>query len=601
VPSRRTDVRRGTLGPRAWWLLAVLLLAWGLRLALLPEHPLYSYTWPVRLVMLAPLLALLPPVAWAVSRGIGRVRHMPRRARGWVALALAAGATTYLYTSAVRQGVRLVPTVKDEYSYLLQARMLSAGRLWLPRHPLADFFETTAVLTDRVYASVYPPGTALLLAPGAALDWPHWVIPILLTGAAVAMLFLVVTALADPWCGLAAALMAVGSGMLQAVWHYAMAQVPAMLFGLLVAWWFLHWAGRKRRVGWAALLGAAAGWALIIRPQDAVCYLLPVALALLVAMRRHPRRALVAAAIAMLAASPFLALQAVTNKGITGRWTDFPHNYYHRRDLPTLGYGFHDRGRQDVKPVSASPQKQAEFEAEQAGLRTLDARNHGDWLHLWNRRLPALLNATLPDPFLAVFLPVGFLAVRRRHRWVLAVTPILFLLVYLPWPFILPHYPLPVMPGVLLLVLLGMRGIEWHAGRWRRTVTALLAMVVVTSVAVALPEVNAAKRAEPIDVVAPQDVDRAVRRLTDARAVVLLRYDRQRGARMRPYNLDVPNPDDAPIIKALDLGPRNDELFDYYRARQPDRSFFLYDFADDTLTPLGPPTATTPTAPAGGR
>jgi len=575
----------------------VLLLAWGLRLALLPEHPFHAYPWPVRIGMLAPLLALLPPVARAVSRAVERVRRMPRRARGWVALAVAVLSMTYLFASGVGQGVRLVPTVKDEYSYLLQARMLSTGRLWLPRHPLADFFETTAVMTDPVYASVYPPGTALLLAPGAALDWPHWVIPMLLTGAAIAMLFLVVAALADPWCGLAAALMAVGSGMLQAVWHDAMAQVPAMLFGLLIVWCFVHCAGRKRGIGWAALLGAAAGWALIIRPQDAVCYLLPVAIALLMAIWRRPRHALFAAVVAALAASPFLALQAVTNKGVTGRWTDFPHNYYHRRDLPNLGYGFHDRDQQDVKPASVSPQKQAEFEAEQAGLRTLDARNHGDWLHLWNRRLPALLDATLPDPFLAAFLPVGFLAMRRRYRWVLALTPVLFIVVYLPWPFILAHYPLPVMPGVLLLVLLGMRGIERHAGQRRSIVTALLALMVVTSVAVALPEVNPAKRAETMDVVTPQDIDRALRRLTDGRAVVLLRYDRQRGARMRPYNLDAANPDDAPIIKALDLGPRNRELFDYYRARQPDRSFFLYDFADDTLTPLSPPA----TAPTNGR
>jgi len=57
----------------------------------------------------------------------------------------------------------------------------------------------------------------------------------------------------------------------------------------------------------------------------------------------------------------------------------------------------------------------------------------------------------------------------------------------------------------------------------------------------------------------------------------------------------VASPDDAPIIKALDLGPRNRELFDYYRSRQPDRTYFLYDFADDTLTPLDPPPpATTP-------
>jgi hypothetical protein len=604
APAAHRLRRHRRLSDRAWWLLAAVMLAWGLRLALLPQHGIAKYPWAARAVMLLPLLALVPPVARGVTAGIGRVRRMPRAALGWVALALAVGAMSYLYLSAVHQGVRLVPTVKDEYSYLLQARMLSTGRLWLPRHPLADFFETTAVITDRVYASVYPPGTALLLAPGAALDWPHWVIPMLLSGAAIAMTFRVVAALIDPWYGLAATLMMVGSGLMQVVWRYAMAQVPAMLFGLLIVWCFLRWARRKNRLRWAALLGAAAGWALIIRPQDAVCYLLPVAVAMLVAMWRRPRPVVAAALVAGRAASPFLALQAVANKGITGRWTDFPHNYYHRRDLPNLGYGFQDRHARDVKPASASPQKQMEFETERAGLRTLDARNRGDWLHLWNRRIPTLLEADLPDPFLAVFLPVGFLSLRRRYRWVLAASVILFLVVYLPWPFILEHYPLVVMPGVLLLVALGMHGIERHAGRWRTTVTALLAAIVVTSVAVALPEVNAAKRVGTLEVVTPADIDRLVRRFTDGRAVVLLRYDTLNGARMRPYNLDVANPDDAPVIKALDLGPRNHELFEYYQAREPDRSFFLYDFADYTLTPLSPPPATRPTAasaPAGGR
>ncbi len=56
---------------------------------------------------------------------------------------------------------------------------------------------------------------------------------------------------------------------------------------------------------------------------------------------------------------------------------------------------------------------------------------------------------------------------------------------------------------------------------------------------------------------------------------------------MRPYNLDVAWPDDAPVVKALDLGPRNVELARHYADRQPDRAFFRYDFADDSLTPLG--------------
>ena len=46
------------------------------------------------------------------------------------------------------------------------------------------------------------------------------------------------------------------------------------------------------------------------------------------------------------------------------------------------------------------------------------------------------------------------------------------------------------------------------------------------------------------------------------------------------YNDDVAWPDDAPIIRTRDLGPReNAQLFAYYAAHQPDRIFYLYDRA----------------------
>ena len=88
-------------------------------------------------------------------------------------------------------------------------------------------------------------------------------------------------------------------------------------------------------------------------------------------------------------------------------------------------------------------------------------------------------------------------------------------------------------------------------------------------------------------VVTPTDIDRKVRQVTPGRAVVLLRYDATNGSRMRPFNLDAAWPDDAPVIKALDLGDRDGEIIAYYARLQPDREFFLYDFADDSLTRLG--------------
>src|SRR5215218_8373134 len=180
--------RRRPLAGERWWLAAAILLLWGLRLALLAGHQLEGYRRTALLILLLPLLALWPPAARAVARAVGHVRRLPRRYRGRVALGLAVAGMTYLYASTVRQGLRFEPLVKDEYSYLLQARMLGTGRLWMPRHPLADFFETTSVITDRAYASMYPPGTALFFAPGVRLGWPHWVIPMLLSGLTLAML-----------------------------------------------------------------------------------------------------------------------------------------------------------------------------------------------------------------------------------------------------------------------------------------------------------------------------------------------------------------------------------------------------------------------------
>ena len=56
------------------------------------------------------------------------------------------------------------------------------------------------------------------------------------------------------------------------------------------------------------------------------------------------------------------------------------------------------------------------------------------------------------------------------------------------------------------------------------------------------------------------------------------------------YNVDVAWPDEAPIIRAHDLGPvRNREIFGYYAKTQPDRVFWSLDAArgNDALKRLG--------------
>ena len=53
------------------------------------------------------------------------------------------------------------------------------------------------------------------------------------------------------------------------------------------------------------------------------------------------------------------------------------------------------------------------------------------------------------------------------------------------------------------------------------------------------------------------------------------------------YNTDVASPDDAPLIRAHDLGPRNIELFRYYATRAPDRMIYRFSRKTGQLDTLG--------------
>src|SRR5439155_6621949 len=88
----------------------------------------------------------------------------------------------------------------------------------------------------------------------------------------------------------------------------------------------------------------------------------------------------------------------------------------------------------------------------------------------------------------------------------------------------------------------------------------------------------------------PKIVADALKHLDHMPAVVLFRYNPgvNNPHYEAVYNTDVAWPDDAPIIRAHDLGPhRNQEIFQYYAARNPERFFYLFDRRDNSLHPLG--------------
>jgi hypothetical protein len=142
---------------------------------------------------------------------------------------------------------------------------------------------------------------------------------------------------------------------------------------------------------------------------------------------------------------------------------------------------------------------------------------------------------------------------------------------------------------MILLALLGAQQFEHTWPRLRPFVASFLTLGIVVICISQLPGVNRTVRDQMMDT---RELRQIRATLSGPRiqrpAVVLFRFHRDSSPAIEPvYNTDVPWPDDAPVIRAHDLGDRNSEIFNYYAKIQPNRAFYRYDRRDGSLTYLG--------------
>jgi hypothetical protein len=558
-------------------LLVLLVLGLGLRYWLFHPHEdlkrFFLFSLPLCVVV-----PFVRPLSRPLESGLDRLNKLCAAHRGWTALLVGLGVGADLLSMAWQTRGQLFLKLHDEHSYMIGARMLAHGRMWTAGYPadVRDFFDTFHVIVGRVYASMYFPGTALAAAPGVLLGLPYWLTPLLLCSAAGAIFYLVVADLFDPVRGLVAVVILLSLRWFAWTALSMMSDAPFLAAELMLLWAWLRWR-KNHGGGWAVLIGAAAGYGAITRPIDMLCFAAAVGMAMAWELRRRPPILLRCAAIIVLGAAPFLALQLVQNIGVSGRWNQTAEGYYEAANYPAPMFGFYRFDPARV-PQFACPPKQAFMQSWVVELyrNHTPARVLADW---YPSRLESLLDVALGNRVLIVLVCLGLISLGDVRRLMLVGAAVLFLVAYLFHVFVLDQYLVPLIPTMICLALMGWDRLErtWPALRGGiRTAMVLLLLTLSISM---MPQFDAAANPDIGQFAVEGQINDRLARMPRQAAVVLFRFNPLFTFHADPvYNDDAVRPDDAPIVRTNDLGAERDlQLIRYYARRQPDRVFYIYD------------------------
>jgi hypothetical protein len=593
----------------AWWVTLVALLCGAALLAATQwsivarwaassrSRPIVRFTEWRRLIVVGWALGLaaisiIPLFRRSLLVLIRRLRSVSVVGRRWTTLLVFVVATAYLLLTAHLQGRDFDMNIQDEMMYLVQAQLIAHGHLWLPAHPMADFFQELFLFHTPVYASMYFPGTALLYATTVWFHIPNWFLSAMISGAAVAMTYRVLAEMVDNLSGLLGAMLLVACAAFRWTSIMVMSHPLLMLQGLLMFWCFLHWR-RGGRLRWLALFGALAGWAAVTRPIDAIAWATPPLACVALDLWRAPRATQVKAlALMALAATPFLSLQLILDKGVTGRWLETPAQAFHHRYFPaTFQHGGETLASADLP--AALPQYKTYYQTFIIPGATFYKQQH------LLERIPFGVVHTIPATWLLFFMPLGVVALATRRHWALAGVFVLFVLGYMTFMFFASHYLVVVTPIGLFIVVLGARQLERlvAAGPLKNFVACFAVLGLAATAVACLPELNKGMRDEPN---VSQEISDFNRQMKQAQrpAVVFFHWQRdpEDPTRLKNpnawkheevYNIDAAWPDDSPVVRVQDLGPRDVDLVRYYAERQPSRVFYRYQQDTRQLTRLG--------------
>jgi len=517
----------------------------------------------IAVVLLVLLLARAPvePVAQKLARKTG-----------WCMLFLA-GLTIALRLALLPSHPVPTPQGADDFSYLLLGDTLSHLRLANPPHPLHRFFETTFVLQEPAYSSIYPLGPALALAVGQVLFHLPWAGVVLSEAAFCSLCYWMLRGWTTPGWAMLGGLLAVFefgplSYWMNCYWGGAVSAAAGCLaFGALPR---LQERGQTRD---AILLGLGLGLQVLSRPYESVILDLAVALFFIPAMRRF-MKTLPIVALALL---PAIALLAFHNRAATGSRTTLPYmQSRYQYGVPT------------TFTFQPNPIPHAHLTATQQLYYKGQSAAHDATPRFFTRLVSRLSFARfflLPPLFLA--LPFFLLRVREfRFAW-LAFTLLLFAIGSNFYVYFFPHY---VAAAACLVTLAAVAGLERLS---KINATAARWVVILCGVHFLFwYGVNAFGNESVLsalgqyagwDVISHGDPEHRIAintqiALAPGKQLVLVRYGAEHGYHEWLHNAaDI---DRARVVMALDLGSEENEALERY---YPDRAVWLLE--PDALPP----------------
>jgi len=542
--------------------------------------------WEWCLAPLGLLFGLLPAPARHIKQFSDWLDALPPRRHRWLIGILCVVLPVHLMTAAWIGHRALVPLMHDEQMYLLQARQLAAGHLAMPALPLGEFFDTFYVFVKPVYASMYFPGTALAYVPSIWLNLPYVVWPLLIMTGLLVMTYLVAARVLGRFLGLIALFAMLAAGPMNWIPTASMSHPLGGMFGMTAIYAWLRWRERPR-IGWAILLGAAAGWMAITRPLESLVFGVPILVAIACATRRRTLAVTLRhGIIAILCTIPFLGLQLLDNHVITGHWTKLPISMYVEQEFP--GMSSLGKASPDLQTTSTLPQKQAMMKAFVTPTLRRQARE-SNWAGLKSRTI-FVFDTASASPLLFVLIPLSLaLLVRQTAMRVIWAILISFIVAYGIYGGYFAQYSSQVMSVLSILIVAGARDMCDRLPRYSGAILGSYCGVVVVTTAVVLCIMPKSADGGPYDWSIMRFNYGRLEKVVQKPALVMIRFGEKSSPFVEPvYNISTAWPDDAEVIRAHDFGPQRDlALFRYYADKQPQRNVYLFDRDTLALKPLG--------------